>query len=473
MSERDEGDRLEQALEHVRRDADHGPLPRGGFSDMERRRRRRRLDTGLGAVAAAAVLAGLVWAGWGMWSLGRESPAAPSARPAIVGPGPTAGMAAGRPDAGSVLYVAERGARVRELGARVFAVDAGTVWFSVAPGSGRMEVRSPDRTIVVVGTVFAVSVTTTSGAAETTVGVLDGHVRVEPRRGAMVELYAGQQLAPTSVAVVPLEAAWRERMTSLFPERVALESSRAAPDAMVTSAGGAAPGAASGGFVPGAPAASNGVAGAGAVAPVPGDAEGFGASSPPPGATGLPAPGAVTTSPRPDGTGVAGMGAETPAAAGRGAPGVAAPRAGADPGSTAPDRDVALPAPAFRPAASWDERYGAAEALLASDPALAAAQLEELVVTVPSRGREERVLLELAQIYAGKLRDLPRTRDAYERYLERFPGGSARQDVVYNLCQVLGAQGDGEAQTRCLEEYLDEFPNGSRAEAVRRQLGIP
>ncbi|MBI5502604.1 MAG: FecR domain-containing protein [Deltaproteobacteria bacterium] len=500
MSERDEGDRLERALERVRRDADDGPLPRGGFADMERRRRRRRLDTALGAVAATAVLAGLAGLGWWRWSDAGASDGSTAGWTAS-GPGPAASTAGRTPAGGTVTYVAERDARVRELGARVFAVDAGTVWFSVEPGSGRMEVRTPDRTVVVVGTVFAVSVATTGGAGATTVGVLNGHVRVQPRRGAAVELLAGQQLAPESVAVAPLQGAWRERMTSLFPERVARESGPPALDAVVTSTAGPAPAASSDGVAPGVPSergslasaaagttSSDGVAGAptgattpqGVVvpgappgAPVPGGAGDPGAAASPPETPTPRAPEAATMIPRPPGTAVATPPAATPATAARETPAAASARPDTEPGGAAQDRDAESPTLPIPPPASWDDRYCMAEALLATDPARAAAELEELVVTAPSRGREERVLLELANIYSGTLRDPSRTRDAYERYLERFPHGAARPDVLYNLCQLLGAQGDGAMQRRCLEKYLAEFPNGPAAEAVRRQLGRP
>jgi hypothetical protein len=233
----DHDDRLERALGRLRRDAAGlAPVPRGGFEEMEQRRRRRRRSSVLRVVALVAVAGAagtLAW--WLVRDAGKSgaSPSTVAVTPPVVPPAPS--MVPSPPGSSiaerTVFYVAEGDARVRELGGRVFAVDAGTVWFSVEHGSGRMEVRTPDRTVVVVGTVFAVRVEPTGGSMRTSVGVLTGRVRVESSTAFAVELSAGEQLPFMSVVAVPLEGAWRARLTGLFPERVALEQRASSPQA--------------------------------------------------------------------------------------------------------------------------------------------------------------------------------------------------------------------------------------------------
>jgi hypothetical protein len=227
------GDRLDRVLERMKRSsAGPVPVPRGGFEDVERRRRRRRRDATLRAASLVLALAAAALLSW-MLLHGASEPLAGGTAPIAVQP-PSAPLPAPtappRPlPERTVVYVAEQGAVVRELADRVFAVDEGTVWFSVEPGSGRVEVRTPDRTVVVLGTVFAVRVEPASTGGGTTVGVLAGHVRVEPHGGQPVDLQAGEELAPRAAARAPLNPAWRERMTSLFPERVARQAPPAVP----------------------------------------------------------------------------------------------------------------------------------------------------------------------------------------------------------------------------------------------------
>jgi hypothetical protein len=227
------GDRLDRVLERMKRSA-AGPLPvpRGGFEDVERRRRRRRRDATLRVASLVLALAAAALVSW-MLLRGASAPLAGGVAPVAVQPSPAPSPAPTVPPRPlperTVVYVAEQGALVRELADRVFAVDEGTVWFSVEPGSGRVEVRTPDRTVVVLGTVFAVHVEPASTGRGTTVGVLVGRVRVEPRGGRPVELVAGEELAPRAAAGAPLNPAWRERMTSLFPERVARQAPPVVP----------------------------------------------------------------------------------------------------------------------------------------------------------------------------------------------------------------------------------------------------
>jgi hypothetical protein len=127
-----------------------------------------------------------------------------------------------------VTYVAEAGAVVRELDPRTWHVERGTVWFAVEPGHGGAEVRTGACTVVVRGTVFAVSVDAAGRGAGTRVGVLTGKVVVVDR-GADIEVGAGRELPEVGRETAPLAEAWRQRLTELFPERVATETAGAPP----------------------------------------------------------------------------------------------------------------------------------------------------------------------------------------------------------------------------------------------------
>lgn len=424
MSGNDQGDRFDRVLDGLRRAAAE-PLdaPRGGFADVERRRLRRRREawTRVAVVVVAVVGAGALSLWW--WR-GGGSPAAPAgvetpplaSRPSSAPPGPI--------EERPVVYAAEEGARLRRINERTFALDEGTVWFSVEPGRGGLEVRTPERTIVVVGTVFAVHVEPSEG---TRVGVLSGRVRVVSRDGVAVEIGAGEELAGRAPAPQPLDPAWRARMTALFPERVAREERAGLP------AGGSPPAVPGAPSPPAVPEPGGGAVEAPESAPVPL----VGPEAPPPG-------GSVEAEP----------------SAGR-------PRAVVDAGSP-PERTAAPERPR-----TWSERYAAAEALLrAGDAAAAAAELEALVESAPSSSAAEVTLLDLARVCRQQLRDPARAQALYQRYLDRYPNGQLREDARLALCNLLGARGDGAAERACLQQYLLEFPEGSAATTVRARLGL-
>jgi hypothetical protein len=418
MSGNDAGERLDRVLERLRHDA-AAPLaaPRGGFADVEQRRtRRRRTALGRAAALSVAVAGAVVCSVW-WWSGAETSSGTPGAAAptlAVHAPdGPTLAPPAALPER-PVVYVAEAGAQLRRLDERTFVLEAGTVWFSVAPGYGGLEVRTPERTVVVLGTVFAVSVEPAGG---TRVGVVSGRVRVVSAAGAPIELAAGEELAAREPRPRPLAPAWRARMTALFPERLAREA--------VVEHAPVAP-------VPAVP-----------VLPVP----------PPtvmsPLAPPVVAGPAVPPPPSPD--------APRPPAAAGGQPDV-------------PEAPVASPCDRPR---SWSERYAAAEAMLrAGDAAAAAAELEALVASAPSAAAAEVTLLDLARVCRQQLGDPARAQALYQRYLDRYPRGQLREDARLALCNVLGARGDGVAERECLQQYLLEFPGGSAAATVRTRLGL-
>ena len=416
MSGNDAGDRLDRVLGRLRHDAAE-PLdaPRGGFADVERRRVRRRREAlarlAVLSVAVVGVAALSVW--W--WQAGATSsgvPGAGASMPAVHPPSGPPVVPYAALDERPVVYVTEAGARLRRLDERTFVLEAGTVWFSVEPGRGGLEVRTPERTIVVLGTVFAVSVEASGG---TRVGVVSGRVRVVSGAGLPIELAAGEELAARGPAPRPLEPAWRARMTALFPERLARESG------------------------------AERTAGASAhVLPVP--------PVPPPSsplAELVPSPEEAPPSPESSS-----------------APPIGRP-AGADGGPSA----ARSPAPE-RPR-SWSERYAAAEALLrAGDAEAAAAELEALVETAPSASAAEVTLLDLARVCRQQLRDPARAQALYQRYLDRYPNGQLREDARLALCNLLGARGNGVAERECLQQYLLEFPGGTAAATVRARLGL-
>lgn len=422
MSGHDAGDRFDRVLERLRRDAE-APLgdPRGGFADVERRRVRRRREAWTRvAVVAAAVAGAAALSLW--WGQDGGSPAAPSGAGAPSVAARTPGAPAGPIEERPVAYAAEEGARLRQIDDRTFALEAGTVWFSVEPGRGGLEVRTPDRTVVVLGTVFAVRVEPSGG---TRVGVASGRVRVLSRDGVAIDLEAGEELAGDAPTPQPLDPAWRARMTALFPRRLAREERAARP-----------------------------------ASPAP---------PPPPGAPPPPvsAPGAGTV-PVPEVAPVPVVEPPGPAApAGRPE---AEPPAGRPP---AAENQAGRPATPERPR-TWSERYAAAEALLrAGDAAAAAAELEALVESAPSSSAAEVTLLDLARVCRQQLRDPIRAQALYQRYLDRYPNGQLREDARLALCNLLGARGQGVAERECLQQYLTEFPRGSAAGTVRARLGLP
>lgn len=414
MSGNDSREPLDRALERMRHDAAE-PLaaPRGGFADVERRRARRRREAlARLAVLSVAVVGAVVLSVW-WWPGGAASTGAPGAgAPAVHAPSGPPVVPYAALDERPVVYVTEDGARLRRLDERTFVLEAGTVWFSVAPGRGGLEVRTPERTIVVLGTVFAVSVEASGG---TRVGVVSGRVRVVSRDGLPVELAAGEELAARGPAPRPLEPAWRARMTALFPERLARESGAE------RAAGVSSP------AVP--------------VLPVPPP------SSP-----------LEEVVPSPE---------EVPPAPESSSPAPVVRPADADGGPPA----ARLAAPE-RPR-SWSERYAAAEALLrAGDAAAAAAELEALVETAPSASAAEVTLLDLARVCRRQLGDPARAQALYQRYLDRYPNGQLREDARLALCNLLGARGRGVAERECLQQYLLEFPGGTAASTVRARLGL-
>jgi hypothetical protein len=443
MAERDDEVWLERALDDKRRSADVSSPPAGGFADVQlrcaQRRRQRRRETVIALAASVATLAALGTAGWWLWPAADDLSTTGPATPLAAGPGP-AGTSPPPSSGGTVTMVAEEDARVRELGDRIFAVDDGTVWFAVDPGSGRLEVRSPDRTVVVLGTVFAVRVDATAGASGTTVGVLCGRVRVESPGENVVELAAGQQLPPGAAAALPLDTAWRARMTSLFPERAAREASLPAPRGTIvagkTQAGPAASGdAPSAGLPAVAPSPTTVVANAPSPSPASGNTTTAPAANPPP-ATGTP-----------DATvGQGAVAAEPPAGTVASALPPPAPYTGPD----------------LRSTPTWRDLYQQAWIRLPTDPEGTASAIEVLVESAPSRAEAEEAMLALASIYHDNLRHFARSRTVYERYLARFPSGSHRRDVWMRLCLAYGETGDADKQRLCLRAFAVEFPEAGR-----------
>jgi hypothetical protein len=445
MVERDEEEWLERALEDKRRAAAVSSPPGGGFADVQQRRAHRHARRRRGAVVvlatALAFVAALGIARWWLWPSSGDSSAPSATAPTAAGPGPATPSPLLQTSGGTVTLVAEGDARVRELGERVFAVDAGTVWFAVQPGSGRMEVRTPDRTIVVLGTVFAVRVDGTAGAARTTVGVLSGRVRVESRGDGVVELAAGEQLLPGAVTAVPLDPAWRARMAEVFPERAAREAPPPLPAAVVvadlskTTSEAASPGPSSEAPQT-APSAIEPVAIAPPAAPSAGER-----------ATGPAASPAV-------------RGGVADATTGQGAVDAGVPAEGVAPAESVPvpGADAGAPSDSWEP--PWRVLYQQAWNRLGSDPEGAAAAIEGLIESAPTESMAEDAMIALASIYHDNLSYFARARAVYERYLERFPVGKYRRDAWMGLCLAYGETGDGEKQRRCLQSFAVEFPRG-------------
>ncbi len=227
-------ERLDRAIERIRSDAASIPAPPwGGFADVEARRRRRRRAATVRATAGLLAAACLAVIAWAVVPAGVSGDGDGTARSTPVATAPTPGAAEPDrrgPDPGGdvgagVSYVAEPGAVVREMSERIFVVEIGTVWFAVEPGGGEVRVRTPDREIVVHGTVFAVSVR--DGArGGSRIGVLTGRVEVRGGGGESVFVEAGAELAPFARTTAPLDPAWRDRLAALFPERVGAETRR-------------------------------------------------------------------------------------------------------------------------------------------------------------------------------------------------------------------------------------------------------
>ncbi|MBN1770513.1 MAG: FecR domain-containing protein [Deltaproteobacteria bacterium] len=180
-----------------------------------RSRRRRTLRLAAAAAAAAALVGGLGTA----WLL---------AGPAAVTGDDAGSLQAGLPPAPQptgyrilrpaerVYVVAEASARVHTASASELVLGSGVVWVQVDPSDGPLPftVVTPDATVRVAGTRFAVAADASQG---TRVATLDGHVVVR-RDDQELHLYGGTQLEPDAAVPTPLGSAWRLSLEELLPE---------------------------------------------------------------------------------------------------------------------------------------------------------------------------------------------------------------------------------------------------------------
>ena len=188
-------------------------------------RRRRALRATVAGTLAVALAGGL--GAW--WFLSGPAGGAAADAGALRADLPSAAQPAGyrilRP-AERVYVVAEASARVRTASAAELVLSSGVVWVHVDSSDGPRPfvVVTPDTTVRVAGTRFAVAVDAPRG---TRVAALDGHVVV--RRGEReLDVYGGTQLDADAAVPAPLGTAWRLSLEELLPEPQRVASSTSA-----------------------------------------------------------------------------------------------------------------------------------------------------------------------------------------------------------------------------------------------------
>jgi hypothetical protein len=180
----------------------------------KRRRLARRAALAGGMLAAAGVAALLLWP-----APGEDRSAVLPAHRTADAPPPAPRYRIVRPS-DAVYVVAEETARWTLASAAELALSSGTVWVRVDSTEGPVpfEVRTPEASVRVEGTRFAVARRPESG---TSVFALDGRVRVV-REGRTFVVHGGMQWEPGDAAPMPLEPARRVRLADLLPDTVAV-----------------------------------------------------------------------------------------------------------------------------------------------------------------------------------------------------------------------------------------------------------
>jgi len=99
-------------------------------------------------------------------------------------------------------------------------------------------------------------------------------------------------------------------------------------------------------------------------------------------------------------------------------------------------------------------------------PAAASRAPQRRIVSAPSGG--EVIRAGLASLAAGESRAAV---DAFERYLSDHPGGDFAEEALFHLAFSYRRLGEPAAARRVTARFIKQFPNGRRADRLRRALG--